>query len=162
MVLTRMGRKIARLTQIIENPKLFRLRQKGVSIDAFLKLNQPWLLEANINTVFDIGANVGHFTSLIHEVLPTGTIYSFEPLEDCYKKLKKRMKKMEFFRNVWKIYSGTHLSHPKISLIRGKKIEAVSAEEEKDVLIEVDGEQVGTLPATFEIIPQSILVKGHP
>ena len=75
--------------------------------------------------------------------------------------LVKGMKKLEFFMNVWKIYSGTHLSHPKISLIRGKKIEAFSADEEKEVLIEVDGEQVGTLPATFEIVPQNILVKGY-
>ncbi len=75
--------------------------------------------------------------------------------------LVKGMKKMEFFRNVWKIYSGSHLSHPKISLIRGKRIEASGADEDKEVLIEVDGEQVGTLPAIFEIVPRSILVKGH-
>jgi diacylglycerol kinase family enzyme len=73
--------------------------------------------------------------------------------------LVKGMKKMEFFMNVWKLYSGSHLSHPKIALIRGKRIEASGEDEE--VLIEVDGEQVGTLPAIFEIVPQSILVKGH-
>ena len=76
--------------------------------------------------------------------------------------LVKGMKKMEFFRNVWKLYSGSHLSHPKIDLIRGKKIEASGEEDDKNVLIEVDGEQVGTLPAVFEIVHQSILVKGHP
>ena len=76
--------------------------------------------------------------------------------------LVKGMKVLEFFRNVWKIYTGTHLSHPKISLIRGKKIAVVSEKEEDEVLIEVDGEQVGRLPATFEIIPQNILVKGQP
>jgi len=74
--------------------------------------------------------------------------------------LVRGMKMLEFFRNAWKIYTGTHLSHPKISLIRGRKIEAF-AEDENDVLIEIDGEQVGILPATFEIIPQSILVKGY-
>jgi FkbM family methyltransferase len=97
MVLARMCRKISRLAQLIENPKLFRILRKGVSIDTFLRLNRPWLLEANINTVFDIGANIGHFASLIHEILPTGTIYSFEPLQDCYKQLKKRMKKIDNF-----------------------------------------------------------------
>jgi YegS/Rv2252/BmrU family lipid kinase len=75
--------------------------------------------------------------------------------------LVKSMKKLEFFRNVWRIYTGTHLSHPKISLIRGCKIEARAEREENKVLIEVDGEQVGTLPATFEIIPQNFLVKGQ-
>lgn len=75
--------------------------------------------------------------------------------------LVKGMKVMEFFRNVWKIYTGTHLSHPKISLIRGRRIEAYPEEGEEDVLIELDGEQLGKLPAVFEVIPQSFLVKGH-
>jgi len=75
--------------------------------------------------------------------------------------LVKGMKKFEFFRNVYKIYTGTHLSHPKISLIRGSKIEVNPADSEETVLIEVDGEQVGSLPATFEIIPTSLLVKSN-
>jgi len=76
--------------------------------------------------------------------------------------LVRGMKMLEFFRNAWRIYTGTHLSHPKISLIRGRKIEAFSADDKNDVLIEIDGEQVGILPATFEIIPRNILVKGYP
>ncbi len=75
--------------------------------------------------------------------------------------LVKGMTKFEFFRNVYKIYTGTHLSHPKISLLRGKKIDVNPAEQEEKVLIEVDGEQVGSLPATFEVIPTSLLVKSY-
>ena len=75
--------------------------------------------------------------------------------------LIKGMKTLEFFRNVWKIYTGTHLSHPKISLIRGRKIEAIAEDDEDEVLIEIDGEQLGKLPATFEIIPRNFLVKGY-
>lgn len=75
--------------------------------------------------------------------------------------LVKGMKIMEFFRNVWKIYTGSHLSHPKISLIRGHKIEAYPEEGEKDILVELDGEQLGKLPAVFEVIPRNFLVKGY-
>jgi len=75
--------------------------------------------------------------------------------------LIKGMKRLEFFRNVWKIYTGTHLSHPKISLIRGRKIEAIAEDDENEVLIEIDGEQLGKLPATFEIIPRNFLVKSN-
>jgi diacylglycerol kinase (ATP) len=74
--------------------------------------------------------------------------------------LVRKMKKLEFFRNVFRIYTGTHLSHPKISLIRGTKIEVTPADIEEKILIEVDGEQVGSLPATFEILPQRLLVKS--
>jgi len=74
--------------------------------------------------------------------------------------LVKGMKFFEFFKNAWRIYSGTHLFHPKVSLIRGKKIEASPHNKDEDVLIEIDGEQLGKLPATFEIIPKTFLVKG--
>ncbi len=75
--------------------------------------------------------------------------------------LVKRMRVMEFLMNVWRIYSGTHLSHPKILLYRGKKIEADPEDFKEDVLIEIDGEQVGKLPASFEIVPRSIPIKGY-
>jgi YegS/Rv2252/BmrU family lipid kinase len=75
--------------------------------------------------------------------------------------LVKGMKVWEFIRNVWKLYAGTHLSHPKISLIQGKKIEAIPEDPNENILIEIDGEQVGKLPATFEIVPKSISVKGY-
>jgi YegS/Rv2252/BmrU family lipid kinase len=72
----------------------------------------------------------------------------------------KGMKFMEFCRHGWKIFLGTHLTHPKISLMRGRKIEAVP-EENETVLIELDGEQLGMLPAKFEIVPRSLLIKGY-
>ncbi len=75
--------------------------------------------------------------------------------------LVKGMGVWEFLRNVWKIYTGTHLSHPKISLIQGKKIEAIPEDPNENILIEIDGEQVGKLPATFEIVPKGISVKGY-
>lgn len=74
--------------------------------------------------------------------------------------LVKGMKFMEFLMNSWKIYTGSHLSHPKVNFIRGKKIEVVPAKEDS-VLMEMDGEQIGHLPATIEIVPQSLLVKGN-
>jgi len=97
MLLTRMSGKIVRLLQFIESPMLFRLRQKGIPIDDFCLLNQPWIINANINTVFDVGANVGDFAYLIHKLFPKAVIYSFEPLDDCYEKLKIRMEKVKKF-----------------------------------------------------------------
>jgi diacylglycerol kinase (ATP) len=76
--------------------------------------------------------------------------------------LIKGMKALEFCVNAWRVYAGTHLSHPKISVIRGRKIEAIPERNEEDVLIEVDGEQVGKLPATYDIARKRILIKGYP
>lgn len=75
--------------------------------------------------------------------------------------LVKGMKFLEFCRHGWKLINGSHLSHPKIELIRCKKVEAFCRPDET-VLLELDGEQLGTLPASFEIVPRNMLVKGYP
>jgi YegS/Rv2252/BmrU family lipid kinase len=74
--------------------------------------------------------------------------------------LVRGMSFLEFCRHGWKIFLGTHLSHPKISCVRGQVVEA-AAPDDQDVLLELDGEQVGGLPARFEILPHRLLVKGY-
>lgn len=73
--------------------------------------------------------------------------------------LVKGMKFLEFCRHGWKLFTGSHLSHPKISCLRTRTVEAYPVTGE-DVLLELDGEQLGKLPARFEIIPRPLLVKG--
>ena len=74
--------------------------------------------------------------------------------------LVKNMSFGEFCRHGWKIFFGKHLSHSKIHFVRGRVIEAVSSADE-EVLLELDGEQLGSLPARFEIVPRHLLVKGY-
>jgi len=50
-----------------------------------------WLKGKDIHTILDIGANTGQFASQFHRLLPDATLYSFEPLEDCYNELLKKM-----------------------------------------------------------------------
>lgn len=57
--------------------------------------------------------------------------------------------------NVPRLYRGTHLGLKKVSSFRGRKV--VAASDEK-VLLEVDGDLIGTLPATFEIVPDAIKI----
>jgi diacylglycerol kinase (ATP) len=64
--------------------------------------------------------------------------------------------KRDFVLNVGKIYRGTHLSHPKIELLRGAR---VSVEAEVPVPLELDGEQPGTTPATFEVVPAALRLR---
>ncbi|NQU87010.1 MAG: FkbM family methyltransferase [Mariniphaga sp.] len=51
-------------------------------------------MDSNINTVIDIGANIGEFTFIFSELFPNAYIYAFEPLPDCFNQLEKRTKNM--------------------------------------------------------------------
>jgi diacylglycerol kinase (ATP) len=55
-----------------------------------------------------------------------------------------------------KTYRGKHLPHPKAELLRGSTV-TVSAD--APLPIELDGEQPGTTPVRFEIVPQALRVR---
>ncbi len=57
------------------------------------------------------------------------------------------------------IYSGKHLSNPKVMVHRARRIDA-EALEDVVVLLDVDGEQPGQLPAQFELLPNALRVKA--
>jgi YegS/Rv2252/BmrU family lipid kinase len=73
--------------------------------------------------------------------------------------LVKGFRFLEFCRHGWKLMNGSHVTHPKVTVVRGRKVEAWPGEGE-DVLLELDGDQLGRLPATFEIVPRNLLIKG--
>jgi diacylglycerol kinase (ATP) len=55
-----------------------------------------------------------------------------------------------------KTYRGTHLPHPKAEVLRGARVE-VDADEA--LPIELDGEQPGTTPVSFEVVPQALRLR---
>jgi diacylglycerol kinase (ATP) len=55
-----------------------------------------------------------------------------------------------------KLYRGTFLPHPKAELLRGR---TVTVESETPLPIELDGEQPGTTPVLFEVVPGSLRVR---
>jgi len=73
--------------------------------------------------------------------------------------LVKGFKFLEFCRHGWKLMNGSHVTHPKVAVVRGCTVEAWP-EEGEEVLLELDGEQLGRLPAVFEIVPRNLLIKG--
>ena len=58
-----------------------------------------------------------------------------------------------------KIYRGTHLPHPKAELLRGA---VVTIDEVEPIPVELDGEQPGTTPARFEVLPRRPSAPGPP
>jgi diacylglycerol kinase (ATP) len=64
--------------------------------------------------------------------------------------------KADFVRSVGRIYRGTHLTHPKIELLRGRTVEI---DGQQRIPIELDGEQPGTTPARFDVVPLALRLR---
>lgn len=64
--------------------------------------------------------------------------------------------KSDAFTTLPKVYRGTHLPHHNIMEL---KANCLQVEADAPLLIEADGEILGTTPATFEIIPKPVLLK---
>ena len=61
-----------------------------------------------------------------------------------------------------RVYSGRHKSLPSCTILRGRKIvvEPLGSGLADAALIDIDGESPGRIPATFEVIPAAITVRG--
>ena len=64
--------------------------------------------------------------------------------------------KLDFLTTAPKLYKGKHVTHPKIEVVRTTRVEVDAAEQ---LPIELEGEQVGTTPATFEVVPGALRVR---
>jgi YegS/Rv2252/BmrU family lipid kinase len=64
--------------------------------------------------------------------------------------------KADFLTTAPKIYKGNHVHHPKVEVLRSRRVEVTAPVQ---LPIELEGEQVGTTPATFEIAPAALRVR---
>ncbi len=64
--------------------------------------------------------------------------------------------KADFVMTVPKMYRGTHVKHKKVSTLRGREV-AIEAEESLPVAL--DGEQPGTTPIVFSVVPGALKLR---
>lgn len=67
--------------------------------------------------------------------------------------------KADLITTLPKIYRGTHLPHPKAELLRGR---TVTIDPPEPLPIQLDGEQPGTTPVRFEIVPRALRLRVPP
>jgi diacylglycerol kinase family enzyme len=66
---------------------------------------------------------------------------------------------LQILANSPQLYRGTHLSIEQVRHERARTVTARASDAKEDILIEVDGELPGRLPATFEIIPAALRIR---
>ncbi len=64
--------------------------------------------------------------------------------------------KAEFATTFPKIYRGTHVSHAKVEIVRARELRVDAPE---PLPIVVDGEQPGTTPVRFELVPSALRIR---
>jgi diacylglycerol kinase (ATP) len=64
--------------------------------------------------------------------------------------------KVDFLTTSPKIYKGTYVAHPKVDVVRSARVQVDAGEH---LPIELEGEQVGTTPAVFELVPSALRVR---
>jgi YegS/Rv2252/BmrU family lipid kinase len=63
--------------------------------------------------------------------------------------------KLEVVANMPRLYRGTHLTHPKVTELRGRE---VTVEARERMFLQAEGELVGEAPARFRILPQALKI----
>src|SRR5207245_6548504 len=64
--------------------------------------------------------------------------------------------KLDFLTTAPKLYKGRHVGHPKVEVARSR---VVGVDADQHLPIELEGEQVGTTPAIFELVPDSLRIR---
>ena len=60
------------------------------------------------------------------------------------------------------LYAGRHVRVPGVLSLRGRRLEATPEGGAEPPWVEIDGEPLGRLPATFEILPGALRIAGAP
>lgn len=77
--------------EVVTKPSQLLSTLKGAHWATLNLIDQPWLRNMGIDTVLDVGANTGQFASACRVVFPDATLYSFEPIPECYQALNLKM-----------------------------------------------------------------------
>jgi diacylglycerol kinase (ATP) len=132
-----MGGTIPYLSSLIRTLGTYRNKQISVSLDGA----EPWRARAN-SIVIANGQYFGGGMKIAPEASLSDGILDVTLLGD--------LGKIELVRNVPRVYDGSHVTHPKVKTFIARTIEVTSPDR---VLLQADGEVLGTAPATFQIAP---------
>lgn len=64
---------------------------------------------------------------------------------------------MKIIDELVNLKSGDYSNEDNVSYFQAKKVSLIS--KERDVTVTVDGEPIGILPATFQVIPNALTIK---
>lgn len=135
-----LGGTIPYLSSLARTLGTYRNKRVTVKLDD----NEPWSARVN-SVVIANGQYFGGGMKIAPEALLTDGVLDVTVLGD--------LGKIELVRNVPRVYDGSHVTHPKVSVYRAERVEVSSPDR---LLLQADGEVLGHAPATLRVVPQAI------
>jgi diacylglycerol kinase family enzyme len=135
-----LGGTVPYLSSLLLTLGTYRNKQIGVTLDSA----EPWHARVT-SVVVANGQYFGGGMRIAPDAALTDGQFDVVVLGD--------LGKVDLVRNVPRVYVGSHVTHPKVTLFRARRLEADSPER---LLVQADGEVLGTAPASFEIAPGAL------
>lgn len=67
-----------------------RLQVWDVHVNRYMRYRKRWLINMDVQTILDVGANVGEFAAIARSLFPAARIYAFEPIPDCCAQIRAK------------------------------------------------------------------------
>jgi diacylglycerol kinase (ATP) len=142
---TRLGGTATYVVAVLRTLRTFTAANYEITVDA-----QTITLPAMLAVVGN-GASYGGGM----KVLPAASVTD-GLLDVC---IVEELSRVAFLRAFPRVFRGTHVSHPKVRMLRGR---TVKLEADRRIQVYADGERVGPLPAIFEVEPGALLAVVDP
>ncbi|MBD0338745.1 MAG: hypothetical protein ICV67_05600, partial [Thermoleophilia bacterium] len=126
----------------LPHPKAEVLRGARVTVDGGAREGRMH------DVVVAVGRYFGGGMMILPEAEPDDGLFDVLLIGDLTKR--------DLLQTLPKTYRGKHLPHPKAEVLRGA---VVTVDADEPLPIELDGEQPGTTPASFEIVPRALRVR---
>jgi diacylglycerol kinase (ATP) len=123
---------------------LIKYRNKRISVK--LDEVEPWSAVAN-SIVIANGQYFGGGMKIAPDAHLSDGVLNITLLGD--------LGKVELIRSLPMVYDGSHVTHPKVKILTAHTVEVTSPER---VLLQADGEVLGTAPATFRVVPEALRI----
>jgi diacylglycerol kinase (ATP) len=127
-------------TLAVYQPHPFRLTVDGETHEL-----RAWLVAVGNGPAYGGGMNIAPNARLDDGVLDVTVV--------------GEMTRVQMLTNFPKVFKGTHLAHPLVSIFRGTRIELASLDPSVPMDVYADGERVGPLPATMEAVRAALTVR---
>lgn len=135
-----LGGTIPYLSSLLRTLGTYHNKRISVSIDG----NQPWHARANSIVVAN-GQYFGGGMKIAPDARLSDGLLDVTLLGD--------LGKLELVLNTPRVYDGSHVTHPKVKTMRARTVRVTSPDR---ILLQADGEVLGTAPAMFTVMPDAL------